>query len=662
MTLFARCCIALIALPAWLPCTGAARGADAYVAEPGIHAWSGRLRSLALPSGEHEVAQALPPPAWEAGALLDMRDPESRRLLTALAGSDETPTRLAPLQWEALDTLTRALLDRAGSEGPHDGEGRDRLARLRGARQAPDPAVPKSPVSGTGRLGRPAGTPPVMVPPPSWLPGRPGHADFAALHSARPALVWLGTRDGLLHAFEARSGKEVLAFLPRSLLSQAAGWASRTASPARAVTAPVAPCPYPEAADVALEPGRWRTVLLCGVPANPPGEEARASVFALDISSISDHAAQPPAALLWETTASGTLPLAPAGPVRALALATPEGGRWYAMATLAAAPDGKLPSGGPHRNPSARQAGLALLPLDKPTRAPWHGRYAIPRLHLPDHGCGVAGARPALLAASVLPDASGMAVAAYAVDAIGRLWRYDLRGAAPWHDSGQRVRCIHRVENSLPWPSGTATAAAPVLIAAPGGHLAVYGSGNHIAAVFDSAALAEAGDAGAGAARVAAHSRGDGVVLRRQPREADRPGQPATAGWHLTFPNPGERLDRLIPADPGYLGVVTRTPDAHQRIYLIHALSGESTISEHAGGPLIYATTGLDAGAHAAVVLGRVPLPPERSPQPGIASREAVALTLWSLEHGRAVPHNRTVASRRTGRLSWRELIRSGSP
>ncbi|MGT2429884.1 hypothetical protein ACU4HD_16180 [Cupriavidus basilensis] len=255
MTLFTRCCVALIALPAWLQCAGAALGADAYVAEPGIHGWSGRLRSLALPSGEHAVAQALPPPAWEAGALLDMRDPESRRLLTALAGSDETPTRLAPLQWEALDTSTRALLDRAGAEGPHDGEGRDRLARLRGTRQAPDAAAPKSPVSGTGRLGRPAGTPPLMVPPPSWLPGRPGHAEFAALHSARPALVWLGTRDGLLHAFEARSGKEVLAFLPRSLLSQAAGWASRTASPARAVTAPIAPCPYPEAADVALEPG-----------------------------------------------------------------------------------------------------------------------------------------------------------------------------------------------------------------------------------------------------------------------------------------------------------------------------------------------------------------------------------------------------------------------
>ncbi|MCY0856164.1 hypothetical protein [Cupriavidus sp. D39] len=62
------------------------------------------------------------------------------------------------------------------------------------------------------------------------------------------------------------------------------------------------------------------------------------------------------------------------------------------------------------------------------------------------------------------------------------------------------------------------------------------------------------------------------------------------------------------------------------------------------------------------MVLQRTALPPERSAQPGTTSREAVALTLWSLEEGSAVPLNRTIASRRTGRLSWRELIRAGPP
>jgi type IV pilus assembly protein PilY1 len=671
--------VALIALCAWLPCASTVHGAASsaavppgFIAEPGTHPWSGRLVGLALPSGEHKAAHPLPPPAWEAGALLNARHPESRRLFTALAGPGEMPARLVPLQWEALDTSTRSLLDGAGSDGGPGERGRQLLENLRGARHPSNPPTRKPADSRAWPLGRPAGTPPVLVPPPSWMPGRTGHGEFAARHGDRPALVWLGTRDGLLHAFDARSGEEVLAYLPRSLLGEAVRWASGTARSAPAmqsIVPPVAPCPYPEAADVVLEPGRWRTVLLCGLPAsmagdpNPAGQRTQASVFALDIT---DSAAPPPA-LLWETMASETLPLAPAGPVRALALATPEGQRWYAMAMLAAVHGGKTRAGGPHRNPPTLQAGLALLPLDKPARASWHGRHAIARLHLPDNGCGIGGADPALLAVSVVPDTSGTALAAYAVDTTGRLWRFDLRGAAPWHDSDQRVRCIHRAENPAPRlapaPRAMAgTAVAPVIVSAPGGHLVVYGSGNHIDAVFDSTTLADAGEPRGKTARVAAQPQGSGVVLRRQPREPNVPGQPAMAGWHLPFPNPGERLDRLIPADPGYLGVVTRTPDARQRVYLIHALSGESTISEHAGGPLIHATTGLEAGAHATVVLGREPLPPERPAQPGITSREATALTLWSLEDGRAVPHNRTVASRRTGRLSWRELIRSGSP
>lgn len=660
---------ALIAFCAWLLCAGAARadgrpaaaGSLSYIAERGGQPWSGRLTGLPLPSGEHKAAHPLPLPAWEAGALLAMRDPDSRRLLTALAGPEETPARLAPLHWEALDTSTRGLLDRPGSEGLPGGQGRERLARLRGTRPARDPAVRTSPAPRPERLGRPAGTPPVLVPPPSWMPGRPGHAEFAARHKARPALVWLGTRDGLLHAFDAGSGEEVLAYVPRGLLRQAAGWASRSGGPA-----PAAPCPYPEAADVVVKPGGWRTVLLCGLPASMAsdpghaGQRAHAGVFALDITGTS--AAQPSPALLWEATASGTLPLAPAGPVRALALTTPEGSSWYALTQLAPVEGSEAWSAAPRHDPSVtmRQAGLALLPLDKPTRAPWH---AIPRLYLPGNGCGIGGASPALLAASILADASGVALAAYAVDAIGRLWRFDVRGAAPWHDGDQRVHCIHRAENPAPPLNGTATPVAPVLIAAPGGHLVVYGGGNHTSAVFDSASLADTGAPRASPTRIAALPEGGGVVLRRQPREPRIPGgQPATVGWHLPFPNPGEQLDRLIPADPGYLGIVTRTPDARQRVYLIHALSGESTISEHAGGPLVHAMTGLEAGAHAAVVLGREPLPPERPATPGITSREATALTLWSLEDGRAEPHNRTVASRRTGRLRWRELIRSSAP
>ncbi|EHP38760.1 Type IV pilus assembly protein, tip-associated adhesin PilY1 [Cupriavidus basilensis OR16] len=477
-----------------------------------------------------------------------------------------------------------------------------------------------------------------LVPPPTWMPGWPGHAEFVVQHGARAALVWLGMRDGMLRAFNASSGEEVLAYLPRPM---------RKRGPT--------PCPYPEAADVSIEPGRWRTVLLCGLPANMT--DPQAGVFALDITNA---ATQPPVEALWRAEASDVLPLAPSGPVRALALSTPEGARWYAMVTLGASPGRQTRQGGPHHDAPRHQAGIALLPMDKPAHAPWQGRHAVVRLLLPAGGCGIAEPNPALLAASILPDASGMALAAYAVDAAGGLWRFDLRGAMPWHDSGQRVSCIHRMEN--PTPSSCAIV-PPVLISAAGGYLVVYGHGNHVSAVFDGASFADNGKPSSGAARIVAQPQGSGVVLRRQAGTGDTQGRPGVAaGWHLLLPNPGERLDRLLPADPGYLGVVTRTPDARQRAYLIHALSGESATSAQAGGSLNHVATGFRASARAAIALERTALPPERAASPGVTSIEAVALTLWSREDGRAVPLNRTIASRRTGRLRWRELTRSGSP
>ncbi|MFJ1252837.1 pilus assembly protein PilY [Cupriavidus sp. CuC1] len=497
-------------------------------------------------------------------------------------------------------------------------------------------------LAGTAQGAR--STPPVLVPPPAWMPGWSGHAEFVVQHGARAALVRLGMRDGLLHAFDARSGEEVLAYRPRALLKRSA-----------------APCPYPEAADVSLESGRWRTVLLCGLPA--PATGTLASVFVLDITNA---AAQPPLEALWEANASDALPLAPSGPVRALALSTLEGPSWYAMVMLASAHGRKTRPGEPQRDPPWRPAGIAMLPLGKPAQAPWQGPHAILRLHLPASGCRNGEPSLALLAASILPDAAGVALAAYAVDTAGGLWRFDLRGAPPWHDGDRRVRCIHRAENPVPLPAPSASAGAivpPVLISASGGHLVVYGHGERITAVFDSTALSSTGNTDGSAARIAAQPHGGGVVLRRQPhKRATQGGAASTAGWHLPLPNPGERLDRFLPADPGYLGFVTRTPDARQRAYLIHALSGESTTSAQAGGPLAHVATGLGASAIAAVVLQRTALPPERSAQPGTTSREAVALTLWSLEEGSAVPLNRTIASRRTGRLSWRELIRTGPP
>ncbi|WP_454722417.1 MULTISPECIES: hypothetical protein [Cupriavidus] len=563
----------LVTLPAvWAgsPARGAAHGAGAaspqvltYLARPGPQPGRGQLLALALPATAPAAPLRLPAPTWEAGARLAVRDPDSRRLLTARAGAD-------------------------GTVAAH-------LARLRRAPLARSPD----------------GARPVLVPPPAWLPGRPGHAAFAAAHAARASLVWLGTRDGLLHAFDATSGEEVLAYLPGVAAGHAGDKpdtrkpAAQDAARGSAGLSNGAPCPYPEAADVQLGPARWRTVLLCGVAA----AGAPAAVFALDIT---DAASAPPAGPLWETAASAALPLAPAGPVRALALPAPGGPRWQALVPLAT-------------------GGLALLPLDKPVDAPWQGQYAARRLRLPASGCGASTAGTALRAATVLSDAAGLATAAYAVDDAGRLWRFGLRGPAPWLAEG---RCLHGPGAAARQSGAVGVAAAPEVFSAAGGHLVVYGSGSHVVAIPDPPAPPAPASAG------------------------DR------AGWRLPLASPGERLERLLPASPGHVALLTRTPDARQRAYLVRALDGTPASAGDAAGDAGEETRNKppEAAAGATLILARAPLVHGTPPRPGLPARQTTALTLWSLDAGYATPLGGTVASRRTGRLRWRELIRAGVP
>lgn len=526
-----------------------------YIARPSPQPGTGQLLAYALPAAAPPHARHVPAVAWEAGARIALRDPASRRLLTARASADDAVAA--------------------------------RLAALR-----------RAPLAHSA-----AGARPVLVPPPAWMPGRPGHAGFAARHAARAPLVWLGTQAGVLHAFDAGSGEEVLAYLPGIAAGHTGGepGARRRQEQAPRPTSTSTPCPYPEAADVQLEPGRWRTVLLCGVAAGA----SPAAVFALDIT---DAASAPPAGPLWETAASPALPLAPAGPVRALALPAPGGQRWHALVPLAV-------------------GGLALLPLDKPADAPWRGKYAAQHLRLPAGGCGAGTAGAALLAATVLSDAAGLAVAAYAVDGAGRLWRFGLRGPAPWRADG---RCLHGPGTPARQPTAPAMSAAPEVFSAAGGHLVVYGSGHHVVAVPDPPAPANAGNG-------------------------------SEAGWRLSLANPGERLERLLPADPGHVALLTRTPDGRQRGYLLRALDGTPASAGKFAGKAAPIRPDA-AGAGATIALARMPLAAAEPPRPGRAARETVALTLWSVEAGHATPLDGTVASRRTGRLRWRELIRAGVP
>jgi type IV pilus assembly protein PilY1 len=647
---------AAAALPGQLP--------TAYVVASAGYPWTGRLRALAFRPTLATRSVTLPNDAWEAGALLDARGSDARRLLTA-ARAPSLQDGLTTLSWDTLDSNTKALLGSArtrvfepdkrfaadgGGHGMDDREndmgrlGQSRLAWLRGERTPGDGLAamkPRDTRLGNGRRARVR-----VVGPPQWLPGRPDHDAFRARHQLRATTVWLGTNDGLLHGFDAVSGKELTAYLPAAMLAGAAQ-AAEAGTPA---VAP--PCPRPEATDVRID-GNWHTVLLCGSAAQ---DGTAASVFALDITELASGDV-PTLRLLWTLSADADLPLSPAGPVRAVELDDHGQPRWFAVSAIgprkAESSRTEAPSPSPSEPPPA-EPGLALIPLDKPAGAPWRGRYAIVRLPLAAQGCD-GGPPTALLATTMHTDLLRThAPAAYAVDASGRLWRFALGAALSGTSPASRAICLH----VPPSPVEQHQTEAPHIATTPGGAMVVFGAGNSMTAIVDDGAAAPSP---LPPRLVGAEPADDGVILRAAPDPSGR--VVSTGGWRIALPGTDERLDEILDAGTGYVAFVTRTADDQLHGYLIRTATGESVVREKDGTPAGAAITGrrLGAAGETAVIVHREPASPqpggEPPPVPGETGRSAFDISLWAVTGNVARPVGHTVASRRTGRLGWRELM-----
>ncbi|WP_224080524.1 pilus assembly protein [Cupriavidus laharis] len=527
----------------------------------------------------------------------------SRRLYTSIAPAGTDSERLVPLQWSALDAASQHAVAQSTSDGV---SGQDKLAWLHGDRSNTALRPRET------RMANARGTRVLVVPPPAWQPGKAGHAAFRERHRTRPHMVWLGTTDALLHGFNAVSGNELVGYLPRALLPQAAAM-----SDPKGALAPV-PCPRPEAADVVIH-REWRTVLLCGIPAMDKGNSAP-GVFALDITNPTDPA---PIRLLWELAATATLPLSARGPVRAAAFASDEGLQWFAVTTQEGRADGAV-----------SRPGLALIPLEKSTGS------SVLTWPLPERDCTGAPVTSELTGVSILSDMTGRTLAIYATDDSGQLWHFPLADATRLPTSGTPT-CRHR----LPVAARPDHAEPPLPLGASASPLIVYGQGGEIAAIPSRP--------GGALTRIVAEPADGGFLLRAMPGQGSAASQ---AGWRLTLPNAGEQLDALSEVFPGYLHFTTHAADGSQRAYLVLAATGESAGRAHEGAPLQAFVTGQAAAPEGSFVLTSAPRPAPHQPA-GASGAQAHTVTLWSVDRTSARPLSTTVATRRTGRISWREIM-----
>ncbi|MDB5935590.1 MAG: hypothetical protein JWQ01_2934 [Massilia sp.] len=530
--------------------------------------WSGRLTLRALSTEGGNIGLGATP-LWEAGAVLagppPRPAPQDRKIFTLLRNADGS-TASVPFTWEQLGHEERAWLDLAPAGEVRDGLGEARVGFLRGERGReigqPDGVFRHR----TSLLGDAIHSRPLLVGAPSPAVQGAGYDAFHARYKSRAEAIYLGANDGMLHAFDARDGAELFAYVPNALIP----FLGQLGDPDYRHR------PYVDASAgqaEALLNGRWRSVLVSGM-----GMGAR-GVFALDVSDPSAFGDGERA--LWEFTeqddpAIGYVSAAPL--VARIRVGTTQY-RYFAL----------VPSGVDNhaQEPGNTDGALFLLALDKPATERWQRDVNYYKLAAPAAIPGQANAlgQPGLVAAT-----DGSARYAYAGDLQGALWRFDFSGKPPFSggrlfeardDSGQRQPVVQ----------------SPRVVFAPGGgYLVLFGTGKPIDeegtpaddfspqsfyAVKDSAATPVAPVQGR--SELARRTLSGDAAYKIEGDDVDYGGEGAKKGWYFDFPNAridGERLAATPVLASGVVFVSTIVPGADPctapstRTYAVDALTG----------------------------------------------------------------------------------------
>lgn len=284
----------------------------------------------------------------------------------------------------------------------------------------------------------------------------------------RLKMLYLGANDGLLHAFDAVSGKELFAYLPQALVPGVLA-AAVTHDDGRPLLDGAA-----SSADVLLN-GRWATVLLSSMGGGAQG------LFALDVTDPLRFAQQ---GALWEFTdlddsLIGNLRAPPS--VARINLGGKDGARRYRDVAVVGSGYNNMQPDGKTRSAASAAAAIFLLALDKPPGEPWqlNGNYF--RLALPvTNDAAAAEANPALAGHALAPPAlvagdDGALAYLYAGDMQGNVWRLDLAAGSPWKDGvGRKLVFVARDAQGARQP---VTQQIKVAHAPGGGYLLLFGTG-----------------------------------------------------------------------------------------------------------------------------------------------------------------------------------------
>ncbi len=634
--------------------------AAVFRAAYGLLRGSGTLTRAALVR-DADGELRLSAPRWDAARGLALHPPALRQIFTY-----DPAGVTVPFLWDRISPLQQALLDRPPDDptAPGDGMGPARLDFLRGVRDLEGHGLRTR----AGVLGDAVhGTPVYVGGSLNTVAHARADAGYQAFHRAslrRMPVVYLGTNDGMLHGFDARTGAELFAYVPDMLF----GALGALTSPGYRHRAYV---DGPLVIGEARIRGSWRTVLV-GSP-GPGGQ----GLFALDVSNPATFGHG--LGVLWEFTqhddpAIGHV-LTPVATAQ-LHVGSSRGIRRYRHFALAG---NGVDSDAIDDVPGPHGAALFLLALDKGPGEVWEHGANYYRFDLPG---AEAGLPAGLSAPALVVDEDNTLRHAYAGDLQGNLWRFDFTRLPPWRgNAGLRPLFVAQDRTGKRQP----IAQQPKVVhAADGGYLVLFGTGMLVSrqarepagfavqsfyAVYDN-------PGGPGAARPLA--RADLLERVLRPSASDAAAGFAVTGrqqavgdgtrpkgWFVDFADSaitGERSSGPAALADGKVVFNTVVPgqdpcaDSASRTYLLDALSGLAP--DAAGVPVAGAVTGMLAPDFLEGAAALLPATRSRGArEPGGHVRVARSTDVVNLGARGALRRGPT--SRVTlpaGRLSWREV------
>jgi type IV pilus assembly protein PilY1 len=477
---------------------------SSFVYQPGFDSskWSGSLLKLELKlvdkgTGDKTAPDYVPDyvvslqdaktPSWDAGIKLTGTPattvpvaaavepnplPSSRKIYSAKVEADGSLTTV-PFNWDDLTIDQQALLDKSPiAPFSNDGLGQKRVNFLRGVR-IDEIGQPNGLFRSRERvLGDIINSAPLYVGAPASNVQGSGYQKFYDDHKNRTKAVYVGSNDGMLHAFNATDGSELFAYVPNILIASL----NQLTSPDYVHR------PYVDGALTVAEAyvnNTWKTVLASGMGGGAQG------VFALDVTDPSRFSSG--SAAIWEFTDKNDADI---GNVSSPPLVA----KFKTGTTSAGVPIYKyfvvVPSGlnnykddGASNTTEPGIGALFLLSLDKKPGDAWveNNNYYKFKTPIKDTSLQNGLSSPALVLGN-----DGAVRYAYAGDLQGNLWRFDFKGTAPWPSvlgstEYKDTPLFTALDNIKPIANRQPITTQPKVVFAPGGgYVVVFGTGKFV--------------------------------------------------------------------------------------------------------------------------------------------------------------------------------------